>query len=239
MGLGPKPRLAVLRFPPIGTPAEDEWLTSTEMPPGAFAAHLDTIRSLRWEPIDAETLVDGLDRPAAMPARAVVLTFDGGYRSLLTDGLEPLRKKRWPAVAFVPTGRVGLEAALEKGDDRARPICDWGELVTLASHGVSIHSMGTSDRGFRRLDPPERESEIRRSSGTIEERLGEPPTLFAYPGGRPGSDAIRTDQALGRAGYRAAFVLGGGPEPVPVADRFRIGRIEVGVTTDLERELSI
>ena len=41
-------------------------------------------------------------------------------------------------------------------------------------------------------------------------------------------------QALERAGYRAACLYKGGPNPVPMVDPFRLSRLAVGPDTDLQ-----
>ncbi len=68
----------------------------------------------------------------------------------------------------------------------------------------------------------------------LEEALGRPIELFAYPSGEDGGGSA----VLERAGYRAAFLYEGGPQLLPAADRFRLARIPIGSDTDLEAELA-
>ncbi|HUP20204.1 MAG TPA: polysaccharide deacetylase family protein, partial [Gemmatimonadota bacterium] len=90
---------------------------------------------------------------------------------------------------------------------------------------------------FSALAPADIEHEAADSRAEIARRVGQPPTLFAYPGGEPGADVDATARILRLAGYRAAFVSWGGPGPFPPADRWRIPRMTVMPGGDLEAAL--
>ncbi len=70
------------------------------VPAPYFAQHLDVIRRLGM-PIGLSQLVAGLQGRSALPARAIHVTFDDGYRSVLTRALPLLERANVPASLFL------------------------------------------------------------------------------------------------------------------------------------------
>lgn len=94
----------------------------------------------------------------------------------------------------------GLGADPGPGEDR---FLDWDQLRTVAASGlVSIGSHAMSHRPLTQLPPDEVRRELVDSRHAIEERLGAPPALLAYPNG-DATPAIAA--AAAEAGYAAAF----------------------------------
>jgi peptidoglycan/xylan/chitin deacetylase (PgdA/CDA1 family) len=229
-------RLAVLGFHRIGDPPSDwdSWFYVREL---TFVRYLSCLREGGWDVIDLSTLLRGLAAPDALPARCVLLTFDDGYRSIRETALPWLIRFQYPAVMFVPTNFVGRSSSFDAGAEPEESICDWAELRELQRCGVSIQSHAASHRPFSKLDPAEQERELLASKNALEAELGTAVATLAYPYGDPGADPGRTQATLERVGYEAAFLFGGGPERLPVQDRYQWPRIAIGPDTDLEAEL--
>jgi biofilm PGA synthesis lipoprotein PgaB len=81
------------------------------------------------------------DRPATLPPRVMVLTFDDGYRSFVDAALPVLRAEGVPAALAVVTSFVGTS----RGD--LPPLLDWKDLqalekdpnVEVVSHTHALH----------------------------------------------------------------------------------------------------
>lgn len=228
--------LAVLRFRRIDTPASRNWLTSRAISEEAFSQHLRDFRTGGWEVIGAGDLLCGLTDAGTLPDRAILLTIDGPYRSLLRFALPVLRSYRFPAVLFVPSGFVGRKAALETQGEEDE-ICTWNDLKYVAGQDLSVQSQGVTNRGFFGLEAAEQEREAAASRAALEATLGSPVELFAFPRGDAGPNPAAGAEIVRRAGYRAAFVLGGGVNRLPGAHPYRLARITIGPDTDLSREL--
>ncbi|HEY2906157.1 MAG TPA: polysaccharide deacetylase family protein [Vicinamibacterales bacterium] len=95
------PGLAVLCYhglragPPRGTPFEP-----LQVAVETFERHCRLIRD-SCDPIGADMLLAALDGGAPLPARAVLVTFDDGYRTVLTLAKPVLERYGIPAVVFV------------------------------------------------------------------------------------------------------------------------------------------
>jgi peptidoglycan/xylan/chitin deacetylase (PgdA/CDA1 family) len=101
-------RLAVLAYHDVDDPAR-------------FDEHLDVlVRDAH--PVALDSVVAAARGSAALPERAVLVTFDDGARSVLDIALPLLRDRGIPAVAFVVTGVLDLD----------RPYW-WTEVEALAA----------------------------------------------------------------------------------------------------------
>lgn len=229
--------LAVLRFGTVAKPNEESWLSTNILSVEKFDELLGWLhREGRWKALTAEELVDGLEERAELPERALLITFDGGCRSLLDLGLRVLRKYRCPAMTFVPTDFVGRRVTLDGIDDPIT-VCTWEELRVLERNDVSIQSQGIGRRRFSRLDQVRQAREVSESREAIRVHVGRPASLFAYPQGDLGKEPEATERLVADAGYTAAFAMGGRVVSLPSADRFRLTRIPVGPETDVRAAL--
>lgn len=124
-------------------------------------------------------------------------------------GIEPgLRGKLHARLKGLPgRERRGRLAALAWRDDtdRGRPMT-LDELRDLASRpGVEIGAHTLSHPSLALLPAAEQERELATGRTRLEEMLGRPVTLLAYPFGKPGDVSEETETLARRAGYRAAF----------------------------------
>jgi biofilm PGA synthesis lipoprotein PgaB len=109
-----------------------------EVPPDtvtttAFATHLAMLKAAGYSTLSSEQLSDYLDgRP--VPARSVVLTFDGGLQGSWVYVDRMLHRQGLRAVAFIPTARIG--------ERRSRHLT-WSQLRRMHASGRwDIESQG-------------------------------------------------------------------------------------------------
>jgi peptidoglycan/xylan/chitin deacetylase (PgdA/CDA1 family) len=231
----------VLSCPMRGEPPSGGWDTWYFIPQTTFAEQLDVICSSGWSVIDLPAFLRGLDDPETVSDRSVLLTFDDGHKSFRLHAFPVLRQLGLSAVCFIPTDHIGGSSTFDLGIEPEEPLCDWDDLREMSREGVTIQSHGASHGWASLMEPLQWREEIARSKRTIEIRLGEKVETLAFPFSDPGRDAEAVDGGLREAGYRAAFLCGGGPEIVelPVRDRFRIDRLAMYRDTDLKSLLSV
>lgn len=228
----------MLGYHKVGTPVPPAWETWYYVSEDVFAGQLSQVKELGWEPVDARRLLAGLDDPAALPERSVLITFDDGFRCVLDVAAPRMRSLGFPGVMFVPTDYVGRTNEFDLHTSQPQePLCSWDELRALERQGVSIQSHGAAHRAFSDLSPGEADHELRRSKAVLEEGLQRPVEVFAFPYGDGGTDKATMSHALADAGYRAGFLYGGGPFRLPQETPYRLARLAMGAETDLAAEL--
>jgi peptidoglycan/xylan/chitin deacetylase (PgdA/CDA1 family) len=139
---------------------------------GSFDAQMRFLKANGYRVVRLAELYDFVSLRRQLPRRAVVLTFDDGYKSFLRYAYPILRELGYPATLFVYTDYVGVSGEA----------MSWGELRALQAEGFDVqpHSKTHSDLR-RRPDEPE-DTFARR----MREELAQPRELFARQLGRPG-----------------------------------------------------
>ena len=118
-------------------------------------------------------------------------------------------------------------------------MCDWDDLRELDKNGVAIQSHGVTHYWLSLLDQENLIREFSQSKQVLENEMGKPVEVFAFPYSDSGKDDKVIDTALQQAGYRVAFLCGGGPNTneLPIRNPFRIDRLAVYRDTDLPSAL--
>jgi peptidoglycan/xylan/chitin deacetylase (PgdA/CDA1 family) len=172
-----------------------------------------------------------------LPCPAFALTFDDGYRSVLTDALPVLEELQIPAALFLTTGfldgkvtppwrSTDSELCADYRDqvEFFRPL-SWDEAGTLARHPlIRIGAHTDTHPLLGLLAPEEARRELLHSKTIIRDRLGMETDLFAYPYGvrRYGAYSDETEHLLREAGYSCSMTseivrarVGYGPWRIP------------------------
>lgn len=170
--------------------------------PAAFRSHMDWLRARGSSGIALGRLLDGWEGRAPLPARPVVLTFDDAFRNFAEVGRPVLESCGFGATVFAVAARCG--GLNEWPGQLARiprlPLLSAAELRELSAAGFEIGSHGLTHAPLDALPPAEAEREVVGSKRALEDALGRPVDLLAYPYGRSGA-AVK---ALAAAHYRAA-----------------------------------
>lgn len=185
----------------------DDGLSTSEL---AFESHLDTLED--WGaavlplPEAAERLAVG-----ALPPRAVALTFDDGYASVVETAWPLLRKRHLPATLFVCSDYLEGERryawdAHEDPADRHR-LATADQLLDAHADGLHIGSHTRTHPWLPDLDQRSLRRELQESRELLGDLLGEPVRALAYPTG--GWDR-RVRAAAAEAGYALAVTVSKG-----------------------------
>ncbi|MBM9459507.1 polysaccharide deacetylase family protein [Nocardioides sp. zg-536] len=171
-----------------------------------FQRHLDVLEE--WGaivlPLDEahRMLVAG-----ELPERAVALTFDDGYASVVEQAWPLLRQRGLPATLFAVSGylrpgaRFPWDEGHRRGDDLVR-LLTAPELCAAAAEGLDIGSHTVTHRWLPGLGDDEVREELVRSRADLEDLLARPVRSFAYPMGG-WNPALRS--AVEAAGYDLAI----------------------------------
>lgn len=163
------------------------------VPPDQFGAELDALQDRPT--ISLHRLLEG-----APPQRAVVLTFDDGAQDAFTVALPELRRRGMRGTFFIVTGLVGDDEAHRRIEGGVRYLI-WPEVLQLLRSGMEIGSHSVDHARLPDLPAGRVREELVQSKRALEEHLGAPVEVFAYP-----FNSVRSEvrEAVIAAGYRAA-----------------------------------
>src|ERR1051326_6500260 len=127
------------------------------MPVSLFDEQMDHLRELGYQVVDLDAVLAHYGEGAALPERAVLITFDDGYRDNLVNAAPVLERHGYPAVQFVPIAYVGDAQHLPQERSRAAhggptPRGAGGETRELERHGFGIESHATSHKPLAELE---------------------------------------------------------------------------------------
>jgi len=202
--------VATLSYHKIGNPPSDGWLTWNYTSEEEFSAQLGWFRQKGWVFISGADFLNALSGVGSLPEKAVLITFDDAYESLLENSLPVLKRFSAPAVVFVPTQFVGATNLFDHGVEPIERIADWKTLADLEDAGISVESHGYSHRSFSSLSSIQIQQELEFSRDAIRKNLGKDSRMFAFPYGDCGADSAAVESAIKQAGYDMAFLYGGG-----------------------------
>ncbi|WP_322513881.1 polysaccharide deacetylase family protein [Rhodopseudomonas palustris] len=158
----------------------------------AFEAHLALYGERLVSPRD---FLERCDDPAASGSDAVVLTFDDGFlsdythvysRCMAAGGIPGF-------MSFIPVEFVGAPGRMS-----------WEMIRELNGAGVAIGSHGMAHVDLTAASDSELDRELVVSKSMLQDRLGVPVSLFAFPYGR---FSRRVWDAALRAGYTHLFTI--------------------------------
>jgi peptidoglycan/xylan/chitin deacetylase (PgdA/CDA1 family) len=145
----------------------------------------------------------------------VSITFDDGYADNHEYALSLLAQHGIPATFFLTAGFLdGDGATLERFQrlrrmdrEEIRPL-DWGQVNEILEAGFEVGAHTYSHPNLARLPGPNVQDELGRSRRVIEDRVGRPVSMMAYPFGRPRVHFTpEVVSAVRRAGYDVAGAI--------------------------------
>ena len=136
--------LAILCYHDVSNDSNAPGLTVS---PEFLRRQIRASRAAGWTFVSLQQVIESRSHPERLPPRALVMTFDDGYRSFRELALPILRAERVPVTLAVITGFV------EQAPPGMAPLLNWDELnelasdslVTLVSHSHHLHRYDTSN----------------------------------------------------------------------------------------------
>jgi len=207
-------------------PRKDALRIST--PVDLFEQH---IRYLRRKGYRFMSMVEAANRlrRSEVPDKAVVVTFDDGYQSLLNAATPVLVRYSVPATIFVAVDFIGKPEFPWSPESAGftRPLT-WEELSELMSKTtIEVGSHAATHRPLHALSRSEQEAELGSSRRTLEDRLGGSVRAFAYPFGGWDTFPDGLQSLLRTHGYEAACTNVMGANTAG-ANLFALRRVRVG-----------
>lgn len=186
--------------------------------PDLFAAHLDRIAAEGYTVIRLYDLAAYLLQGTPLPPKAVVITFDDGYRDNYENAFPLLHERNMTATFFVVMEFI----------NRERPeYLTWPMVQEMAAAGMSFEAHGVDHTSLRGRTRPDLEFQALRSYETLQNAVGLRARFVSYPAGEYDEQTIAAFQD---AGYWAGFTTVQGATHRS-DDLFRLPRVRVRGTT--------
>lgn len=250
--------LTIISYHEIAAP-EDALTPTYAVTPTMFVRHIDWLRNNGFEFVSVGQVVASLAGRQTLPQKAVLLTFDDGYRSVVDHAWPMLKMLRIPSLHAVVTG---WQESAGTVDFDGRPVprdafMSWQQLrqmqatglVEVASHSHDLHRgiagdpygsrrPATTTRSFdRNTGRYETEdaymrrvrTDLDRSAAIIADRLGRRPRVIVWPYGSYNEPA---EEAARAAGMSVGLTLDDGGNPSAMRTP-RLRRILVTNTMDI------
>lgn len=173
-----------------------------------------------YTPLLASQVEEAVEKGKPLPARAVAITMDDGYRDNFEKAFPILLKYKVPATIFLVTHNFGRPDRLS-----------WDEVLQMkreAGFGYGSHTVHHFD--LTSLDQKTLDYELLESKRLIELKVQDTVTSIAYPSGSY-NDLVKARARA--AGYSAGWKKGGGMV-TPTEDMMMLPRVRVSGRTTME-----
>lgn len=169
-----------------------------------FQSHLEVIAERDYELVSVGELWSRMKHAANAHTLDGVgsITFDDGLVKTVRDAVPLLLERGIGCSMFIPTGLMGRPHP----DINGEPIVSAEEVLELADAGVEIGAHSVDHVRLSRLSYNDALDQMRRSRATLEDLLGRPVTVMAYPFGALNA---RTERAAREAGFEVACACSG------------------------------
>ena len=204
-------------------------------PTDEFRRDLDHLKK-RYECLGLMEFCERLEAKATFKRRAVVVTFDDGYRDNLTQAFPALRAAGVPATFFVATGFIGTDRVFPHDVELAQatligssysPKLTWDDLREMEAAGFEIGSHTVNHTNLGHANEQTVRDEVNGALATLNRELGARPRAFSFPWGKPGDLSAAAIKAVREAGHYAAVSAYGGVNGRG-SNPFNLHRIDVG-----------
>jgi peptidoglycan/xylan/chitin deacetylase (PgdA/CDA1 family) len=223
----PEQTLRVLMYHKVNDTPENP----TTVPVAVFDEQLAQLSEFGYRVVDLDAVLDHYTLGTPLPEKAVLITFDDGYRDTLENALPVLQKHGHGGVIFVPVAYLDDETPLphelhltERGT--RNPTLDWGLIRELDAGGVRVESHGIAHRPLAEMSLDEAVREVAVSKLKLEECLGRPVRAYAYVKGSKAHFRPVHVSLVQQAGYEVAFTSVSGTNGVST-DPLRLRRYNV------------
>jgi peptidoglycan/xylan/chitin deacetylase (PgdA/CDA1 family) len=170
------------------------------IPTKRFAEQMRVLRLLGLRGVSLGELGDALT--AGKGDGLVGLTFDDGYRDVLSEAAPVLERYGFTATLFAVSGLLGGENSWDPPPRRR--LMDAADLRELAARGWEIGAHSVTHARLTEVDADRLREEVTSSRATLAEVMRVEPRSFCYPYGSVDADAVG---AVWAAGYSYACAV--------------------------------
>lgn len=196
--------------------------------PAEFEIQLTALRSWGYETIRLEEWLAFRNGKTDLPKKPLVISFDDGYRTTLTNAWPLLRKTGFSATVFLVSGLIGKTNSWDENEIQ-EPLLDEADVLKMHGEGCSFGSHTRTHIALTKTPADIASRELNESREELETLLDEPVTSFCYPYAKQNAVVRGLVRA---AGYNCALIGRGGVNRVS-RDPYALRRIKIDGTTTI------
>ena len=213
-----KTLLPILTYHQIGDNTGSGISVSVE----TFTAHMQFLKDHGYRPISLEEAMGFIESGKKPSYKAVVITFDDGFKNIRTHAYPVLQKLGFTATVFIVADFLGTDNDWSENKENLRsPLLRIEDIAAMPDLSYGSHAL--SHRRLTKLSETEGYEEIISSRKKLQDRLGIPVLPFCYPYGDYNESFVRMVE---EAGYSCACSTRKGNRHSP-DERFFLKRIPV------------
>jgi peptidoglycan/xylan/chitin deacetylase (PgdA/CDA1 family) len=158
-----------------------------------FEEHIEELASGSYNVISLDTLINALMSNTRIPEKTVVITFDGGYKSVSDIAAPLLLKHSIPFTVFVATDHLNVKSKKYMNWNDLKKLMK-SNLVTIGLHPASYTHLDLNDNEeIKRL--------INRAKTTFRDKFNFNPEYFSYSFGE---HSTNYKNIIKKSGFKAA-----------------------------------
>jgi O-antigen/teichoic acid export membrane protein/peptidoglycan/xylan/chitin deacetylase (PgdA/CDA1 family) len=170
----------IIAYHAIGSCAPADDTDNLFLPTRIFEQQMDYLARKRTV-VPLDDIVRGSLPRNGRPA--VAITFDDGYRSVLTEAGPCLQRFGFPATVFVPTKWIGQPSGWYEAAGCETVIMTQDELREAERIGISVESHGHGHIDLGSASPEAAHEDLGTSIRVLRDVIGRTPRYLAYPYG--------------------------------------------------------
>jgi len=199
----------VINPPPPGAKFPGLYVSTEE-----FSEQMRALAAAGYRAVTMDQMLANWTRGAALPSgKPIVVSFDNGYQSQLTNAEPVLRKLGWVGVENVQlTGLPPSQGGLSRG-----------QVAELVGDGWELDTQGISHADLIALSPSALHEQVAVAREVLQRRYHVPVNWFCYPSGHYDQTVVDEVRAAGFVG--STTVVPGWASPSD--DPYRLPRLRV------------
>lgn len=158
-----------------------------------FKEQMDELSEGGYSVTSLETVITAFEENKPLPARTVVITFDGADKSVYETALPILKAKNFPFTVFLPADSISADKP---------PYLSWDQIEDIGTNSGTFGIHPASYAGMIGLSDEEIRRQINNSVAEVREKLGVEAKFLAYPFGEYDANAKKIAKDMG---FKAAF----------------------------------
>jgi peptidoglycan/xylan/chitin deacetylase (PgdA/CDA1 family) len=151
--------------------------------PDDFEAQLRYLRDCGYYSVTLATWRDAMAAHSPLPGRAVLLTFDDGYRDFAECAWPLLKRYGFSALVFLVADEIGGTSRWDRSSGETAPLLGWTEIHGLQQAGVAFGCHTSTHPRLTALSPTDVVKELASSRSILTRGLRAPIDALAYPYG--------------------------------------------------------